>query len=553
MQRIFAVAALLFLCCAASATVAKVPTDARLLEAQQAFDEGVRLHNARQYAEAIPLFERALALQEAVFGEMHLEVARCLNKLGTAHHLQGNYSRAEPLVQRALEIVEAALGENHPEMAAALSNLATLYKAQGNHTRAEPLYQRALAIFEATLGQNHPQVAISPNNLADIYVAQGNYARAEPLYERALTIRKAALGQNHPKVATSLTNLAKSHLAQQRLPEALPLLRSAFSVSEAHLRQEVFGFSEARLADALLFLRIEEEERYTLARVHPGNAHIRHLALSAALLRKGRSVEEISNTSRIIYRGLDQADRKTFERLRALRTQLATLSLAGPGQLAPADYQRRIKTLSDQGDALEANLARRSESLRALKALPPPDAVVDRVAATLPSNSVLVEFVTYRDRSAVRKPGAPLMQPSNELRYLALLLFADGRNHALDLGPAAPIDRAARRLHDALAGRTEDYQLAAQELHALAFRPLVPLLGKVKRLFLSPDGQLSLIPFAALHDGNDFLVDTFDVTVPWVNPARSIVSLTPCCARASCSRACTFQRNNLARAGRTRW
>jgi hypothetical protein len=32
-------------------------------------------------------------------------------------------------------------------------------------------------------------------------------------------------------------------------------------------------------------------------------------------------------------------ERGTLERLRGLRTQLATLSLAGPGSLAPADYR----------------------------------------------------------------------------------------------------------------------------------------------------------------------------------------------------------------------
>ena len=67
-------------------------------------------------------------------------------------------------------------------------------------------------------------------------------------------------------------------------------------------------------------------------------------------------LEEVANTSRIVYRSLGAQDRETFERLRGLRTQIAKLSLDGPGKLAPADYQQRLKDLADQGDALEADL-----------------------------------------------------------------------------------------------------------------------------------------------------------------------------------------------------
>src|SRR4029079_4175387 len=48
--------------------------------------------------------------------------------------------------------------------------------------------------------------------------------------------------------------------------------------------------------------------------------------------------------------------------------------------------------------------------------------------------------------------------------------------------------------------------------YQLAFEPLLPLLEGTHHLFLSPDGQLSLVPFAALHDGKQFLVDTYDFT-----------------------------------------
>jgi CHAT domain-containing protein/Tfp pilus assembly protein PilF len=488
------------------------------------------------YTRAEPLYQRALAIQETTLGKSHPHVAVSLNTLANLYVRQEKYAEAEPLYQRALAIQETALGKHHPDVANSLKNLATSYKEQGYYARAEPLYEHALSIQEAALGKHHPDVADSLNNLAILYAYRGLYARAEPLFERVLAIREAAFGKNNPWATRSLNNLAQLYIAQGHLDEALPLLTRALTASEEHLRQEVFGLSEVRLASVLQLLRADEERLYSLVRAHPDDVRVRHIALSAALLRKGRSVEEISDTSRIIYRGLGQADRETFDRLRALRTQFAMLSLAGPRQLSPADYQQRLKDLADQGDTLEADVARRSAPLRARHALPFPNELIEHVAKALPKDGVLVELVAYNDSPLVPKSGSSPASTPSELRYLALLLFPDGRTSALDLGSAAPIDRAALRLHDALASRSVTYQTAARELHTRAFRPLVPLLGKVRRLFIAPDSQLALVPFAALHNGRQFLVDSFDITyltsgkdllprLDEIPPAQSVVVL----------------------------
>jgi CHAT domain-containing protein len=60
--------------------------------------------------------------------------------------------------------------------------------------------------------------------------------------------------------------------------------------------------------------------------------------------------------------------------------------------------------------------------------------------------------------------------------------------------------------------RDASFLATAQELHQLAFRPLLPLLGNTRHLFLSADSQLGLVPFATLHDGQGFLVDSFDIS-----------------------------------------
>ncbi|WP_370643924.1 tetratricopeptide repeat protein [Myxococcus sp. RHSTA-1-4] len=517
-------------------------------------------HLARLYsrqglhARAEPLYERALAIQEKALGGNHPAVATTLDNLAALHAGQGMYSRAEELLGRALAISEAALGRNHPEVASSLNNLAALHARQGQNSRARPLYQRALSILEASRGGNHPSVARALNNLALFYSSEGLYAWAEPLHLRALAIQEATLGKGHADVATALNNLALLHqargslsqaesfqaralalqetalgkdhpdvaralnnlgwllLAQHRLDEAVPLLSRAFAISEQRLRREALDFSEPRLASFLQLLRTDEERLYSLLRAHPGDAGARRLALTAVLLRKGRSVDEIANTSRAVYRGLGEQDRATFERLRGLRTELATLSLQGPGTLSPTDSPRRLKDLASQGDALEEELARRSSSLRALTALPLPEDIVDRVAATLPPRGALVEFIAYTDRPFDRPSRAPGSQSPAHLRYLALVLFPDASIRTVDLGPAEPIDRAATHLRDALARRDAHYLRRARALYSFAFAPLLPLLGGVRSLFLAPDGQLGLVPFAVLHDGRRFLLDVFGLT-----------------------------------------
>ncbi|MGE6758506.1 tetratricopeptide repeat protein [Corallococcus interemptor] len=458
------------------------------------------------YDRAEPLYARALAIREAASNPSASDLATALNNLATLYQAQGKYARAEPLYARALGLWEKAFGTKHPHVAALLNNLATLYRKQGRYGQAEALYARALTIWEAVLGHNHPDVAGSLNNLANLYRDQGKYREAEPLYARALAIREAVLGRNHPDLATSLNNLALLRLAQHRVDEAVPLFTRAFGVSEQRLRREALEFSEARLASFLQHLRADEEQLYALVRAHPDSADIRRLALSAALLLKGRSVEETADISRAVYRSLGAEERGTFEQLRKLRTQLASLSLHGPGALTPSAYQQQLMALTAQGDALEATLASRSAPLRALAALPSPDDIVGRVAKALPGDGALVEFITYEDRPLV--PGT--REP--QLRCLALVLLPRGDIRALDLGPAAPIEAAASSLRDALARRDAAFEDPAQALYRLAFQPLLPLLGKARRVFLSPDGQLALVPFAALHDGKQYLVDAYDFT-----------------------------------------
>jgi len=84
------------------------------------------------------------------------EAARLLNQAGFYLKERARYAEAEPLYRRALAIREKVLGPEHPDAAMSLNNLAGLYRIQGQYAQAESLYTRALAIAEKTWGLDHP-------------------------------------------------------------------------------------------------------------------------------------------------------------------------------------------------------------------------------------------------------------------------------------------------------------------------------------------------------------------------------------------------------------
>ncbi|MFF4703499.1 FxSxx-COOH system tetratricopeptide repeat protein [Streptomyces sp. NPDC001297] len=188
-----------------------------------------------RYEEALPLAERALAISEATLGPDHPDTALRLGNLATTYSDLGRYEEALPLKQRALAISEATLGPDHPDTALRLGNLATTYRDLGRYEEALPLMQRALAISEATLGPDHPDTALRLGNLASILSHLGRYEEALPLEKRALAISEATLGPDHPDTALRLGNLASTYSDLGRYEEALPLEKRALAISEATL------------------------------------------------------------------------------------------------------------------------------------------------------------------------------------------------------------------------------------------------------------------------------------------------------------------------------
>jgi CHAT domain-containing protein len=86
-----------------------------------------------------------LIIREKALGPDHPDVAASLNGLAVLYRSQGRYADAEPLFQRALSIREKALGADHPDVSEPLNNLVYLYNLQARYADALPIVRRTIS------------------------------------------------------------------------------------------------------------------------------------------------------------------------------------------------------------------------------------------------------------------------------------------------------------------------------------------------------------------------------------------------------------------------
>jgi CHAT domain-containing protein/Tfp pilus assembly protein PilF len=220
-------------------------------ELAAAFTQAEQLRDAAKYAQAAPLYEKALSIALRLYGEQHADTATILNSTAILHLAQGQYASAEQFYQRSLKIREKVFPKNHPHVAHSLNNLADLYRILGQYTLAEEFCRRSLELREANYGLDHADVAQSVHNLAVIYQAQGRHAEAEPLYQRGLSIRETVFGENHSAVADSLNDLANLYASQVKYGQAEQLYQRSRDIYE-----QVFGQDHPAVAQPLNNLAI---------------------------------------------------------------------------------------------------------------------------------------------------------------------------------------------------------------------------------------------------------------------------------------------------------
>ncbi len=481
------------------------------------------LHFGRgEYATAEALHQEALEATRKGVGEHGAQYAQHVDSLAWMHQALGNLAAAEPLLRQNLELVRRAVGEDNPILAAHLQRLADVCRALDDTAAAEPLYRQAIELLRKD-DDEHRALSGLLNNLALLYLARGQTAQAEPLLRQALQIDRKALGDDHPDHATTLQSLAGLCAMTGRVAEALALLEQVLAV-EGRLVPQVFALESERQRAAYVQVLQEDFEKVLtllLVQLKP-SAETARKAFELTLRRKALWVEALAPQRTALWQRQHPQLQGELQRLLLLRRQIALKTLNGPG---PEGLERHRWLLAEwhlEREELLEKLDRAGGELGLQERLRAVD--MRAVAAALPPDAALVEYVTFRAfdfATAFERDRYGWQAP----RTFAFVLAADQPDEVrvFDLGPAEVIDQLVQEFRAGLqraGGR--DVSPAGRALRAAVFDRVAEVLGSRRRLLLAPDGELVHVPFEALpaEDGRP-LLDQY--TLHYVGSGRDVL------------------------------
>jgi CHAT domain-containing protein/Flp pilus assembly protein TadD len=523
----------------------------------ESFDAAVTLNNLAllyrvrgDYAKAISFFQRAEAIAEKTLGADHPSVAKMLSNLATCYSDNGDYETAEQILKRVLAVREKTFGAESPDYASALNNLGTLYVNKRDYERAESFFQRALVIREKKLGSEHPLVAETLSNLADVYRTRSELGKVEPLLRRALEIIEKKFGKEnasaapillnlgslyfqtgdykqaetffqsslatfeksngaaHPFTARPLASLAMLYAAKGDLAQALAFQEKYLAIRERNLELNLYIGSERQKFAYMESLSQDLSSAISLqTQFMPLSEESKQMALQLLLNRKGRTLDATGNSVFTLRRRALPDDRKLIDRLSDARTRLANLTLKGVSTAEPKQYQGQLKTLEKEKEKLEDEVSRRSAEFRA-QAQP---ATLSAVRALLPDDAALLEFIAYKP---LLPKAVTRAEQHGEPRYVVYVIRSHGDVQWRDLGTVKELDGAVDAWRQALREpERRDVRRLARIVDEKVMQPVRVLAGNATHLLVSPDGELNLMPFAALVDeSGHYLIERYAFT-----------------------------------------
>jgi CHAT domain-containing protein/tetratricopeptide (TPR) repeat protein len=509
-----------------------------------------------QFGEAETQLRRAIAINEASFGVESPQLTPLLVDLARLLAYTGRHEEAETTAQRALHIDERTSGAKSTPVANDLAALVMVYTISHRYTEAESLGERLLAIDQSLSEDNKPKTMIDLALLGNVYHKAGEDAKAEPLLRRALALAEASGTPENYRVGAILATLGlvTHHLGKDT--EALAQLRRAYRIAHTSKLSSLAWAAPARLMSYYDEIR---PQRATLAILYGKEAVNQLEQLRRSLAASGNGAQDaFTNQTEVaaVYREL--ADLLVEEhRLGEAQQVLAMLKeqelyafTANPTQSgAPATtatltaHEVELGDLNESAVKLGQDIAALQAQFRENHQLTPEEharldalrAQMDQQQATFDARAEVVAR-SSSDPEAQRRRAQEINDYSRAFQgtlktlghhaVLAQYFILDDHVEILLTTPTVVLARqtsikredlnsAIRSFRKTLSQPNTDPLPQARVLYDVLLAPIAVDLraAGASTLMLSLDDTLRYVPFAALHDGHRYLIESFSIAL----------------------------------------
>lgn len=464
------------------------------------------------------LFEEILASAERRSSERDRIHAFALTNLAMIDESEGRLDEARERRSEAARRIEALSEEGSPDLGLALLLEGESAARAGDAEAARALLVRAGTILDAT-GSNAAWLAHLAHGTLE--AVTGDTQVANEQFDLAEVGVRSAFGVEHRHFATFLAARALLQLAEGDADAARDGLVRAIEIVEAERGQFRNEFDRreyleqvAGFYSALTWINLERgdvERAFESVERGKAKTFVELLAARSTTVRDGpegallQGLSKAETDRRLLDANLESdSELGGGGRFRATAAALATQS-DRRGELAT----KRVKLLQQLRElnpvlasAIDVD-APESASVRA--ALADDEALIEffelapatfGAAGTAPA---LMAFVVTRGGVEVREVAVDAHSAYDEVEgFVQRMLGSDRRRGGFEtLVAPTPVEPDATRAH-------------SERLYGVLLQPLEDLLD-VARVTIVPNGALHYLPFAALHDGERWLSERFEL------------------------------------------
>jgi len=452
---------------------------------------------------ALRSYEMAIAIARKVDGPDQAQLRLSLSQLSAMKYKMGDVDGSIAAGEESLAIAYR-VNPNDRNIPIIENNLGTHYTSAQNFDKAFEHFNRALELSDKYNGPgNWLDLEIEPN-LASAYSRTGKYAEAWKAYEIALDNPYEQVSRKAGIHALFAQSLAQGGDPKRAIEEGL---------TSSQMSRELFVL-EARVLperQALAYDAIRSHGMDTSISVALKHPELPTVDIYQEVVRSRALVaDEMARRQKNLNADNDPETARLLKELDKARSDLLSVESSRSVKSNAADP---VNAASARMEAIERSLAERSAALRNdehIYQVTPQD-----VRRNLPKNSVLISYVLFKNGIVGHIDPADLNVPT----YAAFVLRPDSDQiHLYNLGDAASFDelvRKARASADAEArsgglGSTRNernYREAALAVRQRIWDPLKNDIGNAHLVLVVADGNINLLPFAALPDGDGFLVE----------------------------------------------